>query len=206
MAGELYLVPVVGGTSIRDPRRPKYLDSDASGQGRGGALSARYAISQEEYGYEGWIFVAPYGISAADDLTLRGFADAYGLPTDLDAFLTPAQVAVVQQKLEAINLPALWIDTTWTWRLALRVAFGMVRLMRRFHDRHGPVKFFGGSVTLATTFGSLPAAVRTNLIWAADSLELDRTGANAGTTIRVLWKGLGDQTMTETFHLGPLVI
>jgi hypothetical protein len=190
MAFRLYLVPVIGAGTSPDPRRPKYFDT------------ATVSWAGMDYGFEPWMLVGA-DLAPADDAALVAQPDAMALPFDLSPTLTAGQVTTVQTKLEAANLPAGWVTTALTWRAVVRIVCGMFQFLQRygrvFADANGfaPPSIFGGTVTLNTTFGALPAAVQNALVDTAISFEIPTTGLTAGTTLRTILRAMAD-------HFDPL--
>lgn len=192
MAFRLYIVPVVGSGSSQDPRRPKYFMSDASGQGRTGIITDGTPFRAQDYGHEAWMVVGG-DLTTSDDNLVVGQADAFALPFDLATFPSGAQVTNVKNKLEAINVPAGWVNTSIQWLTIVRVVLGMFTFMQRYAVLAEGGTLFGGGVTLATTFGALPDAKQTALVATADSFALDRSGLTNATTMRAILKALADQ-------------
>ena len=197
MAFRLYLVPIVGVGTKADPRRPKYFAD--------GSLASNPSWSGMDYGIEKWMMVAA-DLSTADDLFVTGQADGFALPFDLSQPMTAQQVTNVQNKLEAINLPAGWIDTTFTWQSMLRIVLGILSFMQRFSALNGNVSLFTGGVTLGTKINQLPAGVVTNLQQAAADMKLSTANITGNTTIRAALKDFGTQLNGRPYSLNGMVI
>jgi hypothetical protein len=201
MANRLYIVPRIGTGTHDDPYRAKYFGD--------GTVPERYSATY--YGFEPLAFVVA-DLSAADQATITAFTDARILPTDLSQNLTGAQVTATSSYLEGVGIPAGWITTSLTWTQVLRVILGIFSFMQRmsvlYSDANGGahVSIFGGGATLDSTFGSLPTAVRTAMIAAAQDQGISTAGLQAGTTIRVILKALGDNYVTRPVVVGGLTI
>ena len=181
MAFRLYLVPI--STAVDGTRFPKYfLDKTI----------ANSTWAMIDYGIEPWALVCG-DLSPTDDATIVGKADAFGLPTDLSPVLTAGQVTAIQNKLEAINLPADWVSTSLTWVQVVRIVCGIMGLLQRYMFYAGATSLFTGSVTLTTTIGALPLNARTNLLNAATDLNLDVSSITGSTTIRQALGIVGQQ-------------
>lgn len=197
MALRLYIVPIVGAGVKGDPRRPKYFAD--------GSIADAPSWSGMDYGIEKWMVVSA-DLSSADDLFVTGQPDAFAMPFDLSQPLTSQQVTNVQNKLETINLPAGWVDTTFTWQTMLRIVFGILSFMQRFSALNGNVSLFTGGVTLATKINQLPSSVIANLRQAASDLGLSTANDTGTTTIRAALKDLGTQLQGQPYNLNGLVI
>ena len=201
MSERLYIVPRAGLGTKADAYVPKYFAGTTKIIGNGQAWSAA------DYGSDGW-FIAAANLNASDDALVIGQPDAFGLPFDLSQTLTAGQVTNVQTKLEAANIPAGWVSTGFTWRQVVHIVLGMFLFLQRFNgiwaqqNNGPPIPLFGGGITLSTTFGSLPLAVRTALISTGQSFGFDTSGLTSGTTIRIILKAMADAFGAMQFWLG----
>lgn len=174
MAFRLYLVPKVLDVDVY---KPKYFaDGTISGSWPG-------------VDYDDWYLMGA-DLSGADEAVLTAQSDVTALPADLSATLTAGQVAAVQTKLEAANIPAGWVDTSYTWLRVVRTVVGMIQFTQRFKGRHH-ARLLGGAITLNSTVGDLSVNVRQKLQEAAESLDLDVSGVTLSTTLRAMLKQLG---------------
>lgn len=197
MAFRIYLVPIIGAGTKADPRRPKYFADGTLTEGSGWAGM--------DYGIESWMLVSA-NLSTAEDLIVTGQSDAFAMPFDLSQPLTSQQVTNVQNKLEAINLPAGWIDTTFTWQAILRIVLGILSFMQRFSALNGNTSLFPTGVTLNTRINQLSAGVVANLQQAAADLNLSTANIAGNTTIRAALKDLGTQLNGRPYTLNGMVI
>lgn len=204
MAFRLYIVPVVGTGAKSDPRRPKYFSTDAAGVGTSSMVPTA-AWGAIDYGNEPWMVVGG-DLATSDDTLIVGQPDAFALPFDLSVVLTAPQVTNVQNKLEAINLPAGWVNTSLLWVEVVRIVLGMFTLMERYQGIHGTGVVFTGGVSLATTVAALPAAVRNDLSTAATSLGLDVSSIVGTTTLRNMLKILADQLSGRQYSFNGRLI
>jgi len=199
MAFRLYIVPVLGaGTSRADARRPKYFEILAN-------------WSAADYGFEPWMIVGA-DLSVADNAAMVAHADVMALPFDLTAFLTSGQVTAVQNTLEAIHVPALWVTTSMTWLTVVRTVLGVFHFFQRFGGIYAeqtgavPPSIFTSGVTLTTTFGALPLAVQTAMLSAAVSLNISTAGLTANTTLRVILKSLADTFSAQQYDFNGTLL
>jgi hypothetical protein len=201
MSFRLYIVPKIGDGTKANPWRAKYFADNT--------LSPRPTYSSMDYGFEPW-FVVGADLSAPDHSTIAGEPDAFALPTDLDATLTVGQVTSVQNKLEAINVPAGWVNTSLTWRAAVRIVLGMFSFIQRLGALLNAgqtlgVPFFG-TVNLSTTISQLSGGTVTALQQAAVDLNLSTTGIVGSTTLRSALKTLADQMDNISFNFNGVLI
>lgn len=157
------------------------------------------------YGSQGWALVAA-DVNNATDTALAAKPNITKIPDNLDQQIGGA-LGTVQSKMEAAKIPFGWVTSGMTYRTVLRVVCGMFTLLQRYREvsgNYGPV--LTGSVTLDTTFGSLPLQARNNLITTANSLKLNTSGFTGASTLRQILKGVGDQFADRPFRLGGITI
>lgn len=201
MAARLYIVPVIGDGSKGAPRAPKYFSD--------GTVSASW--SAMDYGFEPWMIVGA-DLSPADDSTIVGKPDGFALPFDLTTNLTVGQVANVQSKLEAINVPAGWVNTGLTWSQVVKTVTGVFAFFQRFGAVYAkqngtpPPSAFSGGVTLDSAFSSLPLAARTALTTTAQSFSIDTSSLSGASTIRNILKTMADSFQSAQFIIGPVTL
>lgn len=192
MTFRLYIVPVVGSGSSKDPRRPKYFSGSFSNW------------TANDYGLEA-VMIVGADLAPADDTAVTANADVTALPFNLDANLTAGQVTTTQTKLEALNIPAGWVSTSLTWRTVARLVLGMFQFMQRYNAISNGARLFLAGVDLSTQFSSLPAQVRADLIAAADSLGYDRSSLSGASTLRQILKTLADNWQSTPIQIGASI-
>jgi len=204
MAIRLYIVPVIGtGATKATARRPKYFTD--------GTITPTLGWSAMDYGFEPWMLVAA-DLSGADDVTLAAEPDAFALPFDLSPTLTAPQVANVQNKLEAANLPSGWVNTSLTWTQVVKTVIGVLSFFQRFgavyakQNGVAPGSIYGSGITLDSTFGSLSVPIRNAMLSTAVSFGFSTAGLNSGATIRVILKAMADLSQSATFTIGGLTV
>ena len=197
MAFRLYLVPIIGTGTNTDPRKPKYFMS--------GTLTTPSTWTGIDYGIEPWMVVGS-DLSVVDDAAIVAQPDAFGLPFDLTPNLTAGQVTTVQNKLEAINLPADWVNTTLTWQQVVRIVLGVMGFIQRLMSFTSNGSLFAGAVTLATTISQLPASMRTNLTQCATGMNLDISSISGSTTLRQALFILGNQLSTRSIAINGVIV
>lgn len=207
MALRLYNVPVVGDGTRRNERRAKYFQSDANGSGKTRVTSSSGV--GVDYGFEPTMFVYA-DLPAAEDVALVAQADVLALPFNLDQTLSALQVTNTQNKLEAANIPAGWVNTTLTWREVARTVLWMFTFKNHleaiYAERNANAKLalFGGGVTLATPFNALPAALRSAMQSTATEMGIPTTGLTGAATLRAILKTMADffQGVPYDFGIG----
>lgn len=207
MAFRLYIVPLATqtpGNVLDNSRRPKYFLSDAAGAGHVGIIAPGTLWTAQDYGFEPWMIVGA-DLPTSDDNLVVGQSDAFAIPFDLSATLTGPQVTSVQNKLEAINLPAGWVTTALKWLDVVRIVLGMFSLMTKYYVIHGPNGLFAGGSTLSTAINALPAQVRTDFAAAANALGLNSSGITGATTVRAALKIYADQMQQVQYQFSPTV-
>lgn len=193
MAFRIYFMPVIGtGASRADGRRPKYDDTDLLG----------ITWSMMDFGNEPFCIVAA-DVTPSQHTTLAAHADVLSPPADLDQQIG-LQLTTVQNALETANMPANWVQSTHTYRTVVRAAAAFCQFMQRLQAFYTG-KIFTGGVTLSTTFGSLPAGVRTVLIATANDLNFNTSSLSGSSTLRQIIKAMGDQWPSLEITLGDQV-
>lgn len=183
MTLNLYVMPIIGTATRSDPRRPKY-DSTI--------LNAGFSYTAYDYGNEPWCLVGVQNIDAATDSSLDANADVIGLTTSLDTQVGGAR-STVQTKLEAVNMPGTWVQTTNTWRDVVLFIGAACQFAQRFQGMVTGNRWFTGGVTLDSTFNSLPAGVRSALSSAATSFGFDTSGITGTSTLRQIIQAAAQQ-------------
>lgn len=206
MPFRLYIVPVVGtGASVSNARRPKYFNA------RDGIISSGQSWSALDFGLEP-VMVVGANLTLSDDLLIVGQPDVTAFPFDLAPTLTTGEVIAIRTKLETLNVPALWVNTSLTWLFVLRTILGMFTFLQRYAGIYAaqngtpPPSLFGGGVTLNTTFGALPALVQAALLEAARSFLIPTTGLTATTTLRVILRNLADQFQAQQYDFNETLL
>ena len=185
MSQNVYLMPAITRDSPTHPGRTevvaKYLDD---------LTSAGIAASQMIYGAEESALVFALDVPAQVHSTLGGHADCTVVP-DLGQNVG-AQLAQVQAALEGLNLPAQWVDSTFSYGSVVRFVAVFFLLMQRWQGL-GKAKLLAAGVTLDTTFNQLPAGVKTDLQELATSFGFNTDEIAGGWKLRRIFKHLADQ-------------
>jgi hypothetical protein len=136
-------------------------------------------------------------VTPAQHTILTGPADVTAIPLNLDNQLG-ANVATVQTNLETLKIPAENLQASFTFRQVVRAVafiFEVVQILRG----KGLGLLFGPGVTLATTLGALPQAVRDGLQEAAISKGVDYSGLTGASTLRQALRTVANNAVPFTF-------
>lgn len=194
MAINCYLMPRVGdGTTPNTAFRAKYEDD---------LIAAGLTFAAVYYGAEPAFLVAVRDITPALHSTISADAECVTVPAL--AQTVGAQVATVQARLEAFNIPAQWVTSGMSYGSVCRFVAVGFQIMQVLTHRLGRARLFGGAVTLDTRWNQLGAGVRQDLLDLATELNFDSTGMSGTTTIRQILKALADQWPALAIRLGPV--
>lgn len=176
-----YLVPVETANNRRGPKYFPYRgDPDPPALVTTGDDGSGIQWQARDYGDEPSMLLAA-NTSDADDATLAAQVDVTKFADNVDAQLG-AQLAAMQNALEALNLPAQMLTAGTTHRQVVRGIMAIFAVAQCMQGKG--FRVFGGAVTLSTTMGSLAAAPRQALQSCATSLGYDITGITLASTVR----------------------
>ena len=113
------------------------------------------------------------------------------VPSSLEATISALAVTSTKNQLEAINLPADWLDSSLTTRQILRRIGKFMLFDQRHWGLHGEALLQG--ITLDTRWNQLSNAQQTKLRATADSLGIDYSAVTSTMTLRQILVLLGDQ-------------
>lgn len=145
--------------------------------------------------------LTPAQITQAENLS-----DVLLLPEDLDTNLTSGAVITAAAALEAWNIPAGWVDTSFTYRQVLRIVVGMFQYLGRL-TKLSNVNPFEASVNLSLTYGSLGATWQGWIKQAAVDIKLidESTTVPSSWTVRQILEWMGQQWGDEPITFGDLL-
>lgn len=132
--------------------------------------------------------------------------DVLSLPENLDQNLPAGAVTVAQTFLEARNIPAGWLNTTFTHRRVLRRVAAMFQFAQRYQGITGNAKIFTTGVDLSTRWNQLPIRVRQNLKAAGDSMNFDTGNLSGTSTLRQILREMGQQWGNRKITLGGVTL
>lgn len=201
MADNFYIVPKMAETRFGAPAfRPKYFPASFNRIPADVVLVGNQDVTWSACDAgESMIVYSPN--TAAQHTALSAQADCVAIPP-LDNVIGAGALASVKAQIEALNLPAQWVQVGMTYRTVLRVLIGLVQLINAM-DGLGQRPTLTGN--LGRTIGSLTAAMQAALYSACAALRIDSSGILPATTVRAALFDFGQQFVTGVgVSLGPL--
>lgn len=192
MAYRLYIVPRTGTGTFEDTYRPKYIADLKGGPWVG-----------MPFGLEPHILVST-DLSGEDHATIAAYSDVIVIPANLDNTIGTNRDAVVNA-LGTLNIPAGWVTSAMTYREVIKPVAAIFQFAQRLKG-HGNIRIFDTGITLSTKFNQLPAAVRTKLKGAAESMNFDTSSLSGTSTIRQILKEMADQWGDKEIKLGGITL
>jgi hypothetical protein len=190
MSNRYYLMPLTGAGTRIDPRVPKYRSTDLAG----------VDVSLMDFGTEPVCLVAA-DVTTDQHAALVAHPDVMAAPVSLDSQVG-ANLTTVQAAIESFNIPADWIQSTFTYRTVLRGLAAIAQFLQRFQNFQ-LASIFQSGITLATRFNQLPPPVQANLRNAATDLGYSTAGLSGTSTIRQILINLGNQfRAVDTIFVG----
>ncbi len=190
-----YVIPKSGdGLTAATAFAPKYCRS-LSADGITTAASM-------DYGREA-LFVIGANLTSAEIASLIANPDVLAIPP-LANLVAAGAVANVQNKLEAVNLPADWVTSLLTWQQVLARVLRLVVLMQRFNGFFG--RLFATGITLDSRINQIPATPRAALNQAAQSLGADTSTILGTILIRAALVIVADQLYPAGLPFGDVML
>lgn len=189
MAIRYYIVPTL---SNQTEIVPKYFCGDNPDQNDPYSKYVKLIAGSYDvinYGLEPLMLIIA-DVTNAEHTSIAANTDVVAAPLNINNTIG-GNLATVQSKLEAVNIPADWITSGMTYKTVLRWVARLFLIMQRFHG-----KGFGRllqSLTLTDLVSDIPSQKRQNLNTAAQELGLDTSGITGSMTIRNALKNLGNQ-------------
>lgn len=180
-----YFVPIIG-SGVGGPeefRRPKYSDD---------LVAAGLSWKSAHYGAHPWAILV-CDVDDATDAALRAHPDLRAIPDNLNQPIGAGARDALANALEAMRIPAEWLDGAHTWRQALRRIMVVFNLANRFQGLFSNAELIPSAAALDLRMNQLSAANRNRLAQAITNLGFDTTGITATTTVRQALKALSDQ-------------
>jgi hypothetical protein len=195
MADNFYIMPQTGTGVGHDDIRAKYADTLAD--------SGLYWESSK-FGADATYIVYVRDIDAATSATLSGDAAVTALPPLANTIPNQGTLNTVKSKLEALNVPAGWVQVGMTYQTVLHYTFAFFQILQRWVGMGGAA-VFGGGVTLDTQFGSLSATAQQRLRDVAAWFGMNFTSVTAATPLRTILKTLADQYTAPLYIAGVTI-
>lgn len=188
---KLYVLPLAGGGTRADPRRPAYL--------------AALGVTESailDYGAAPWCLCAA-DTDATQDAAIVAHTDARAIPAALDEGVGPALATIVAY-LESASIPAEWVAADTTWRTVLRATAGLMRFAGRYAALNNGDVLVVNQAALDLRFNQLSATRRTALSATAADLGYDTSAVTGTTLVRQVLRILALQWVGRTFTLGGM--
>jgi hypothetical protein len=199
MTVRYYIMPLTVLGSERGPKYMKWTGLASAGNPTG--IDAPYQLI--DFGFEPTCMVVA-DVTDIQHAALAANLDVTAAPVNLDdTIANAAQRDNVRSKLEALNIPAGWVDIGMTFRSVVRSVACLMLFAQRYHAISGR-RIIEPGYTLDTIISDIPLEVRQGLKAAAASLGYDFTGISLSWLYRQGLKFLGDQWGAAPISFGPL--
>ena len=194
MAIRIYIIPMeLVARPIGTVRQPKYIPL------------LNYTFGAIDYGSEDVAICGVVDISTADHNALALNPDVMALPANLDNTMGAGAVTAAKSFLEGLNIPANWINTTRTFRDAIRVIAGLFQFNQRWRGLTQTSPFKSG-LNLTTQYNQLSDENKTTLKAVFDEFGIDRTSLTATSTLREGLYLFGSQHINKPLILAGVSI
>lgn len=118
--------------------------------------------------------------------------DVVAAPEDVDQNISEIAIPEVMQVMEALRIPADWIDSTYAYRQILRMIGGLFLFAQRYYGMHnGPL--IDSTAQLDLRWNQIPEARQDRIVATADMLDYDYSAVQPTWLVRRILKHLGDQ-------------
>lgn len=118
--------------------------------------------------------------------------DVAAVPENIDGNISEVALPKVVSVLEALRVPAGWVDTTYTYRQILRMFGGLCQFAQRHNGLHGE-RLIDSQAQLDLRWNQIPADRQQRIIATADSFGYDYSEITNQWLIRQILKHLADQ-------------
>lgn len=184
-------------------RWPKYFAWNGPPRGvPAGGIEAPY--SWMDYGLIPAALVVADVTQAQHD-ELDAYSDVAAAPVDIDQNVSVAAIPRVQNVLEALRIPAGWVDTSYTYRQILRMIAGLFQFSQRHHAMHNE-DLIPNVAALNLQWNQIPAARRTRIQATVADLGYDTSGITNQTLVRQILWNFAQQWGERPFHMGGQVL
>lgn len=186
MEFRIFIMPLV---NIDNTIGPKY-ESD---------LPARWAAMT--YGSVPYAILAVEG-EVADFVVLDAYPDVVSVNPNFDANLPQAELSGIQAVLEAMRIPADWMNPSMSWREALRTIAGMFQYAQRYNGLYGKELIPETGLALNDRWGDIDPVVQAEYLNTASSFGWNVPTPGDNTSIRQILKAISDFWGSQPFKLG----
>ena len=192
-----YILPanvIVRGDSIY--RGPKYF------VGRFNPDGLDISHSMQDYGLIPAMVVAAEVTQAQHEMLVAEL-DVVAAPEDIDQNISEIALPKVVSVMEALRIPAGWVDSTYTYRAILRMITGLFKVAQRHHGMHNEA-LIDSPAQLDLRWNQIPLARRQRIMATADSFGYSYSEVTNQWPIRRILKHLGDQWADRPFKFGNI--
>ncbi len=174
------------------PRFPPYVNAPSGG------VDAPY--SWMDYGLiPAALVVADVDQAQHDSIVANN--DAVSPPEDIDQNVTTQAIPTVQNVLEALRIPAGWVNTSYTYRNILRMIAGLFQFSQRYHAMHNE-DLISSQAALDLQWNQIPAARRARIQATVADLGYNTDGITNQTTVRAILWNFAQQWGDSVFYVG----
>lgn len=153
-----------------------------------------------DYGLMDWCLVLA-DTTTAQHNALRAQPDVFAVPADIDQHITSNALPTVREALEAMKIPAGWVNTSHTYREILRMIAGLFQFAERYHGMWDAA-LIDSQAQLDVTWSQIPMDRRQRILAVADSFGYDYADVTVDWTVRRILKHLADAWGETPFYLG----
>lgn len=189
------LEPIVGTDPQRYSKGPKYFNYRWRTDG---LVDAKFSMM--DYGRLQVCLVLADVTQAQHDL-LVAQSDVASPPEDIDQLITEQALPQVQNVLEAMRIPAGWVDTTYTYRDIIRRVAGLFQFAQRHNGLHQE-ELIDSVAALDLTWAEIPLARRDRVAQTADSFGYDYSTVTGTWTVRQTLMHLANQWGATPIYIG----
>ncbi len=131
--------------------------------------------------------------------------DVAGAPIDIDTYVTTAAIPKIQTVLEALRIPAMWVDETYTYRQLLRMVAGLFQFSDAYFGQYREA-LIDNQAQLDLTWEQVPIDRREKIKTIARQFRWDYAIVTREWSVRQTLKYLADQWGSARFkhQLGVL--
>jgi hypothetical protein len=118
--------------------------------------------------------------------------DVIAAPEDINQNISEIAIPEVVQVMEALRIPADWVDSTYTYRQILRMIGGLFLFAQRYHGMHNEA-LIDSTAQLNLRWNEIPKARQDRIKATADEKGYDYSAVQPTWLVRRILKHLGDQ-------------
>jgi len=185
MAIRFYIMPTL---QVGNRRASKYFFDPFINPG--GILTPGTRVGIMYYGLiDACLVVATVTTTQHDELMLH--SDVASPPENIDQNVSTSAIPRVQSVLEALRIPADWVNETYTYRQLLRMVAGLFQFSQRYQGMHHEM-LIDSQAQLDLAWNQIPTARRNRILATADNLGYDYSSFQPTWTVRRILKHLAD--------------